>query len=137
MINYIVRERKDPSSPEVQGKFYGWPVTKGVVGTRMLAGYIATRSGHSTGSVIGLIEDIFDAIIHYMSLGYNVDMGQAGRFQLKCKSTTGTTTKEECHIGLLEKAYIHYQPFVKDLKDSADFQVVENVKPKESVSPGV
>lgn len=138
MIQYIVRERKDPASPEVQGKYYGWPVTRGVVGLRMLSGHIATRSGHSKGSVAGLIQDIFDAVIHYMEMGYNVDLGMAGRFQLKC-SSCGTVTKEECTARTHERTYIHYQPFIKDLKDQADFEQVVNTKPKveEPDSPGV
>lgn len=102
---YVVREYKDPSSPEVQGKFYLSNKSEGLIDTRAVAKYVAERSGVSVGHVYGLIEDLGEAIFYYATQGNTVDLGPLGYLTLRFKGK-GTTTKEEYHTGLLERAYL-------------------------------
>lgn len=128
-IQYIVKEQKDPRNPEVQGKFYARSVTRGLVGTRDLAARIAYRSGHSVGAVQGVIEDIFEGMCHFMTLGYNVDCGNAGRFQLKINSAP-EILKEDQNVGNIKKLYVHFQGRLSDYSGIAQFQKVINLYPK-------
>lgn len=138
MINYIVRERKDPSSPEVQGKYYGQPITKGVVGGIMLTRSVAHRTGHSPGAIRGILDDFFEAVVHFLEEGYNINIAGLGTFSLHTKSD-GTDTKEEWHQGLLEKKYVHFRPQYSDIKYNLKFSQVYNQSPKnvEEDSPSV
>lgn len=131
-IQYIVREYKDPQNPEMGGKYYAKTVTRGLAGTRELAQRIAARSGHSTGAVQGVIEDILEAMVHFMKLGYNVDCGNAGRFQLKV-SSVGQATADEVDAGKIKKIYPHFQGRLSNYISLCTFQQVVNLNPKTPV----
>lgn len=128
-INYIVKECKDPKTPELEGNYYARTVTKGLVATRDLAARVALRSGHSRGAVMGVVEDTLEAMAHYMSLGYNVDFGKLGRFQLKLNSE-GAASADEAHTGLIKKKYVHFQGKTSNYLGIAQFELVKNLNPK-------
>ena len=130
-IQYIVREYTDHQNPDVEGKYYAKTVTRGLAGTRELAQRIAARSGHSVGAVQGVIEDILEAMVHFMKLGYNVDCGMAGRFQLKVRSE-GQITAEEVDAGKIKKIYAHFQGRMSNYISLCTFQQVVNLNPKVS-----
>lgn len=142
---YVVREYKNPSSPEVQGKYYMANKSEGLIDIRTIAKYIAERSGVSVGHAQGLIEDLGEAIFYYATQGNTVDLGPLGYLTLRFKGS-GTVTKEEYHTGLLERAYIGLRA-KKTLK--AEMKKIEfkplkyasrsylNSKNEEEDSPGV
>lgn len=128
-IQYIVREYKDPLNPGSQGKYYARTVTRGLVGNRELAQRVAVRSGHSRGAIQGVVEDIFEAMCHFMSLGYNVQCGALGRFQLKLSSDKSETEKD-ISVSKIRKVYAHFQGVYSDYTPFVQFTQVVNLTPK-------
>lgn len=105
MAFYKVRQYKDPSSPEVQGKYYCQCVSVGTKNIKDIAAYIAPRSGVSVGHVSGILEDLGEYVAEQVANGASVEFGPLGYLNLRFRSQ-GTVTKEEWHPGLIERAFI-------------------------------
>lgn len=107
MIEYIVKECKDPINPEVQGKYYAKRVARGNVGPIELAQRVSAVSGHSRGSVLGMIEDIMAAAVHFMKKGCNVELGDYSRFQLALSSELAENEKK-VNVTNIRRVYVRY-----------------------------
>lgn len=102
-------QRVNPKDPEGL-KIYVWTVvTVGTVTLNVLAQRVANRSGHSVGACLGIIEDAVEAIVNFMESGYNVEMDDLGRFQLKV-SSQGYQKADEVSTNAFRRKYVHYQP---------------------------
>lgn len=94
-IYYNVVERKNPADPESpETKFYAVQKTLGTVGIKEIAETLATRSGHSAGSVMGVCHDLIEAIAHFVSTGSNVSLGSLGYMQARLYNDYGAVTEK-------------------------------------------
>lgn len=107
MIDYIVKECKDPRNPDIQGKYYAKRVARAKVGPMELAQRISTISGHSRGAVLGLIEDIMAAAVHFMKQGCNIELGDSSRLQLVISSDLSDDEKKT-NVTNIRKVYTRY-----------------------------
>lgn len=135
MIEYIVKECKDPMNPEITGKYYAKRVARGTVTPIELAQRISAVSGHSRGAVLGMIEDIMAAAVHFMKKGCNVELGDHSRFQLAL-STELADDEKKVNVTNIRKVYVRYINSMVNL-GTCSFQRVYRASDPPAVNPGV
>lgn len=109
-IYYRVVERIDPRQPDVAGKFYAAGASIGRMGLNELASRVAIRSGHSPGTVAGILYDLCEAIVYFIGQGRNVDLGNFGIIQLRLRNTSGNDTKEDYRISQVGEKKLYFVP---------------------------
>lgn len=109
MIYIKRRQVNNPKDPEGDELYIWGIVTVGTISLDVLAQRVAIRSGHSAGACLGVIEDALEAIVTFMESGYNVEMADFGRFQLKVASD-GTEKPDLVSVANVKRKYVHYQP---------------------------
>lgn len=106
---YKIIERKDPRTPDEEGKYYASKLNLSKVTNRELAEYIATRAGQSQGTVFGLLEDMFQEMLRYLYDGYSVQFGDIGT--LRCSfNGLGVENKEDWDTDLLSRVRVLFTP---------------------------
>ena len=93
--HYVVRSKKDKSGEEEKTRYYGVPVTSGLLTTEELAERIASRCTLSKGDVLAAVCELGHQIVKSIELGYAVDLQNLGSFQLSATSE-GFTKASDC-----------------------------------------
>ncbi|WP_294586032.1 HU family DNA-binding protein [uncultured Phocaeicola sp.] len=109
-IYYRVVERKDPRDLESSGKYYASGASVGSMGLNELASRVAIRSGHSQGTVAGILYDLCEAIVYFIGQGRNVDLGNFGIIQLRLRNKIGSDTKEGYRISQIGEKKLYFVP---------------------------
>lgn len=109
-IYYRIVQRIDPREPEVAGKFYASGASIGRMGLNELASRVATRSGHSQGTVAGILYDLCEAIVYFIGQGRNVDLGNFGIIQLRLRNASGSENKEDFRISQVGEKKLYFVP---------------------------
>lgn len=109
-IYYRVVERIDPREPELAGKYYAAGASIGRMSLNELASRVAIRSGHSQGTVAGILYDLCEAIVHFIGQGRNVDLGNFGIVQLRLRNASGSDTKEDFRISQVGEKKLYFVP---------------------------
>lgn len=109
-IYYRVVKRVDPRNPQGARKYYAGGASVGCTTLNDLATRVARRSGHSAGTVSGILYDLCEAIVHFIGQGRNVDLGNFGIIQLRLRNTSGSVTKEEFRVSQVEEKKLHFVP---------------------------
>ena len=109
-IYYRVVERIDPRNPEMSGKYYAAGASIGRMGMNELAARVAVRSGHSQGTVAGILYDLCEAVVHFIGQGRNVDLGNFGIIQLRLRNASGSDTKEDFRITQVGEKKLYFVP---------------------------
>lgn len=116
-IYYNVVGRKNPaeaSEPNAEVKYYAVQKTLGTIKIAEIAETLSVRSGHSEGSVMGICQDLIEAIAHFVSTGSNVNLGGLGYMQARLYNKAGAATEETYSIsGLKEKFTVQLRPSYK------------------------
>lgn len=115
-IYYNVVGRKNPaeaSEPNAEVKYYAVQKTLGTIKIAEIAEALAIRSGHSEGSVMGICQDLIEAIAHFVSTGSNVSLGGLGYMQARLYNKGGATTEDTYEISLKEKFTVQLRPSYK------------------------
>ena len=121
-----VIEKKDPRTPDSQGKYYGKMVKVGTVTTDDIATIIAERSGHSVGQVKGFFRDYFRALREYLIAGKRVEIQPIGTLYVTFRGL-GSETPEDYETSLISGFYIHLR---KSSRLGAAFSLFMNPKMK-------
>ena len=137
-LTYSVVERKDPASPEVQGKFYAQAQARGEAGIRELSQRIQQMCTVTRADVIAVLTALEDVVSDSLANGEIVRLGELCSLRVSL-SGSGTVTKEEYHTGLIEKKRILFTggTTLKNMLGTLKYQRVEP-KPKkeeEEVDP--
>jgi nucleoid DNA-binding protein len=107
-IYYNVVGRKNPaqaSEPEAEVKYYAVQKTLGTIKIAEIAETLSVRSGHSEGSVMGICQDLIEAIAHFVSTGSNVNLGGLGYMQARLYNEVGTPTEDTYSIPVCKKKF--------------------------------
>ena len=136
-LTYSVVERKDPASPEVQGKYYAQAQARGEAGIRELSQRIQQMCTVTRADVIAVLTALEDVVSDSLANGEIVRLGELCSLRVSL-SGSGTVTKEEYHTGLIEKKRILFTggTTLKNMLGTLKYQRVE-AKPKkeEEVDP--
>lgn len=116
-IYYNVHARKVPvgiDESAQETKYYAVQKTLGTIKIAEIAEALAIRSGHSEGSVMGICQDLVEAIAHFVSTGSNVNLGGLGYMQARLYNKAGAVTEDTYSIsGLKEKFTVQLRPSYK------------------------
>lgn len=116
-IYYNVHARKVPvgiDESAQEDKYYAVQKTLGTIKIAGIAEALAIRSGHSEGSVMGICQDLIEAIAHFVSTGSNVNLGGLGYMQARLYNKAGAVTEDTYSIsGLKEKFTVQLRPSYK------------------------
>lgn len=101
--------RKHPKSEKEQ--YYYSRVSAGRVDTLELAKEMSITAGQSVGAIIGLLQDMHDIALNYLSMGYSVNLAPVGILQTKinCK---GVDNKIDFSTDQIKKVNVHLLPSV-------------------------
>lgn len=104
-VTYSVVERKDPKAPEVQGKYYAQAQARGEAGIRELSQRIQQECTVTRADVMAVLIALEGVVSDALANGEIVRLGELGSLRISL-SGKGSTTKDEFHQGLIEKAKI-------------------------------
>lgn len=94
-ILYKIRSQKIPL--EEKTVYYGQHVNMSNITLDTIAEDIAKRAGQSKGTVVGLLEDLFEEMLTWILAGYSVSFNEIGSFHVSI-STFGADTKDAFDI---------------------------------------
>lgn len=109
-IYYRVVKRVDPRDPQGTYKYYAAGASMGRATLNDLAIQVARRSGHSVGTVAGILYDLCEAIVYFIGQGRNVDLGNFGIIQLRLRNKSGSITKNDFHLSQIEEKKLYFIP---------------------------
>ena len=118
-MKYKVVERKNPLSPQTQGKYYANAVNAGKFTIRDFAKEITERSSLSRGDIENVLENFLDVLPTFLKLGMSVHMGNFGTVRLSL-SSEGAETPQAFRADMIKGAKVIFTPGVelkKSLKD--------------------
>ena len=131
-LTYSVVERKDPSSPEVQGKYYAQAQARGEAGIREMSQRIQQMCTVTRADVMAVLIALEDVVSDSLSNGEIVRLGELGSLQVSL-SGEGATTKDDYHDGLIQKAKILFRSgrTLSNMLTSLRYEKVEQKYKKE------
>lgn len=137
-LTYSVVERKDPSNPEIQGKYYAQAQARGEAGIRELSQRIQQTCTVTRADVMAVLIALEDVVSDSLANGEIVRLGELGSLQVSL-SGSGAATKEEYHDGLIEKAKILFRggQTLSNMLGTLKYEKVEQKYKKETEEPGV
>ncbi|GHT70349.1 hypothetical protein FACS189452_10980 [Bacteroidia bacterium] len=126
-MKFKLVERKNPQTPQAQGKFYANAVNTGKFTLKDFAKEIAGRSSLTRGDIENVLSNFMEELPTFLKLGMSVKLGEFGTMRLSLNST-GTDTPEEfnAHHNILG-AKIIFTPSV-ELKENLKDIVFEEEK---------
>ena len=139
-LTYSVVERKDPKTPELEGKYYAQAQARGEAGIRELSARIQQMCTVTRADVMAVLIALEDVVADSLANGEIVRLGELGSLQVSL-SGEGATSKDEFHDGLIKKSRILFRggETLKNMQSTLKFEKVEQ-KPKkeaEDVQAGV
>ncbi len=84
--HYVVRPKIDKSGAEEKIRYYGVPVTTGLITTDELAERIASHCSLSKGDVLAAVSELTHQIVQCVGMGFTVDLRELGQFNLSATS---------------------------------------------------
>lgn len=135
-LTYSVVEKKDPTSPEVQGKYYAQAQARGEAGIRELSQRIQQMCTVTRADVQAVLTALEDVIADSLGNGEIVRLGELCSLRVSL-SGDGATTKEEYHTGLITKKRIlfHSGKTLANMLATMKYQRVEQKTKKEETEP--
>lgn len=136
-LTYSVVERKDPSNPEIQGKYYAQAQARGEAGIRELSQRIQQTCTVTRADVMAVLIALEDVVSDSLANGEIVRLGELGSLQVSL-SGSGAATKEEYHDGLIERAKILFRggQTLSNMLGTLKYEKVEQKYKKETEEPG-
>lgn len=136
-LTYSVVERKDPSNPEIQGKYYAQAQARGEAGIRELSQCIQQTCTVTRADVMAVLIALEDVVSDSLANGEIVRLGELGSLQVSL-SGSGAATKEEYHDGLIERAKILFRggQTLSNMLGTLKYEKVEQKYKKETEEPG-
>lgn len=131
-LTYSVVERKDPQSPEVEGKYYAQAQARGEAGIRELSQRIQQSCTVTRADVMAVLIALEDVVADSLANGEIVRLGELGSLQVSLRGK-GAISPEEYHDGLIEKGKILFRSgeTLSTMLDTLKFQRVEKKYRKE------
>ncbi len=84
--HYVVRPKIDKSGAEEKIRYYGVPVTTGLINTDELAERVAERCSLTKGDVLAAVSELTHQIVQCVGMGFTVDVRELGQFNLSATS---------------------------------------------------
>lgn len=131
-LTYSVVERKDPQSPEVEGKYYAQAQARGEAGIRELSQRIQQSCTVTRADVMAVLIALEDVVADSLANGEIVRLGELGSLQVSLRGK-GAISPEEYHDGLIEKGKILFRSgeTLSTMLDTLKYQRVEKKYRKE------
>jgi predicted histone-like DNA-binding protein len=114
-MKYKIIERKNPQTPQVQGKFYANAVNAGKLTVKDFAKEIAGRSSLTRGDIENVLNNFLDELPTFLKLGLSVKLGEFGTVRLSLNSE-GADTPQEFKTDLIKGVKVIFTPSA-DLKE--------------------
>ncbi|MDR0872514.1 MAG: HU family DNA-binding protein [Prevotellaceae bacterium] len=115
-MKYKVVERKNPQSPQAQGKFYANPVNAGKFTIKEFSKEIAGRSSLTRGDIENVLTNFLEELPIFLKLGLSVQLGNFGTLRLSLASD-GADTPEKFRADMIKGARVIFTPAV-ELKEA-------------------
>ena len=107
-LTYSVIERRDPNTPDIQGKFYAQAQSRGVAGIREISQRIQQMCTVTRADVMAVLIALEDVVTEALSNGEIVRLGELGSLQVSL-SGEGSETKEDFNDSLIKKTRILFR----------------------------
>ena len=122
-VSYKPIARRNPSDPTAPELYYATIVKKGEVDLDQLAHLLGKGATMRRADVFAVLEGLIEEIQEALTNGRTVKLGGIGSFSLGVNST-GVSTPEEVHSGLIIRRKIIFRPGKKLRKtlDGLDFE---------------
>ena len=136
-LTYSVVERKDPNTPDIEGKYYAQAQARGEAGIRELSQRIQQSCTVTRADVMAVLIALEDVVADSLANGEIVRLGELGSLQVSLRGK-GATSPEEYHDGLIEKGKIIFRSgeTLTTMLGSLKYQKVEQkYKKKEEPLP--
>ena len=132
-LTYSVVERKDPKSPDMEGKYYAQAQARGEAGIRELSIRIQQMCTVTRADVMAVLIALEDVVADSLANGEIVRLGELGSLQVSL-SGEGAMTKDEYHDGLIKKSRILFRggQTLKNTLGTLKFEKVEQKPKKEA-----
>ncbi len=132
-LTYSVVERKDPKTPELEGKYYAQAQARGEAGIRELSARIQQMCTVTRADVMAVLIALEDVVADSLANGEIVRLGELGSLQVSL-SGEGATSKDEFHDGLIKKSRILFRggETLKNMQSTLKFEKVEQKPKKEA-----
>lgn len=136
-LTYSVVERKDPKTPEMQGKYYAQAQARGEAGIRELSQRIQQSCTVTRADVMAVLIALEDVVSDSLANGEIVRLGELGSLQVSLKSS-GAETPDDFHDGLIEKGKIIFRggETLTNMLTTLKYQKVEQKYKKEDETAG-
>lgn len=135
-LTYSVVERKDPKTPDMEGKYYAQAQARGEAGIRELSQRIQQMCTVTRADVQAVLTALEDVIADSLANGEIVRLGELCSLRVSL-SGEGALTKEEYHTGLITKKRIlfHSGETLANMLSTLKYQRVEQKPKKEETEP--
>lgn len=135
-LTYSVVERKDPKTPDMEGKYYAQAQARGEAGIRELSQRIQQMCTVTRADVQAVLTALEDVIADSLANGEIVRLGELCSLRVSL-SGEGAMTKEEYHTGLITKKRIlfHSGETLANMLSTLKYQRVEQKPKKEETEP--
>ncbi len=136
LLTYSVVQRKDPSNPEAEKKFYGQPQARGVAGIRELSKRIQMMCTVTRADVMAVLIALEDVVSEALSNGEIVRLGELGSLQVSF-SGDGVSKKEEYNDSLIKTKRILFRSglTLSNMLETLKYQQVEQKYFKNGKAP--
>jgi predicted histone-like DNA-binding protein len=90
-MKFKLVERKNPQTPQAQGKFYANAVNAGKFTLKDFAKEIAGRSSLTRGDIENVLSNFMEELPTFLKLGMSIKLGEFGTMRLSLSSTGADT----------------------------------------------
>ncbi|KAA6301371.1 MAG: hypothetical protein EZS26_002460 [Candidatus Ordinivivax streblomastigis] len=125
-MKYKVVRRKNPQTPQAQGKYYANAVNAGKFTVKDFANEIAGRSSLTRGDIENVLNNFLDELPTFLKLGLSVKLGEFGTVRLSL-SSKGANTAAEFKSDFIKGVKVIFTPSV-DLKEGLKDITFEEAK---------
>jgi predicted histone-like DNA-binding protein len=108
-MKYKVVEKKNPQTPQVQGKYYANAVNVGKFTIKDFAKEITGRSSLTKGDIENVLANFLDELPTFLKLGLSIHLGDFGTLRLSL-SSNGAATPETFKAEMIKAAKVVFTP---------------------------
>jgi len=106
-IHYVIRKKANPVKPDVEPSYYMIQKSFGMISTEQLVEHMVQNSSLTEMEALTGIHYFTKSLIHFLSIGFTVQLGDLGYFKITMKSK-GSSKPEEVIAGKLTAIKLHF-----------------------------
>lgn len=115
-IHYTVREKANYINREEPPKYYMTAVSFNCISRTRLINHMAHNTSMTKEEARTALNSIYDSLLHFLELGFNVSLGDLGYFSLSLRSH-GSPTPKDVTADKLKEIKPQFNPGKKFYRD--------------------